>query len=288
MEPACLRHTEIPHTSRLFSDFQYHFDRVSRFYRYAPGDPEAFAAAAREISYPGERRAELVAALRARNGESAALDRLAQPGTVAVVTGQQVGLFSGPAYTIYKALTAARLAVRLTEQGIPAVPIFWLATEDHDFAEVSHSFAFDSRHHPIALKVAGAGVSERPVGGIAISDAPLDQLSQALADFPYGEDVVRIVRASYCPGATFGSAFQALLQRLLGKFGLLFLDPLDESIRRLAAPVLRQALGDGDRLKQKLLDRNRESSRRTDTTPRSISIRKPRWRFCWKAIAGSR
>ncbi|HMD48938.1 MAG TPA: bacillithiol biosynthesis cysteine-adding enzyme BshC [Bryobacteraceae bacterium] len=258
MEPACLRHTEIPHTSRLFSDFQYHFDRVSRFYRYAPGDPEAFASAAREISYPADRREALVAALRARNGESAALDRLAQPGTVAVVTGQQVGLFSGPAYTIYKALTAARLASRLTGQGIPAVPIFWLATEDHDFAEVSHNFVFDSHHRPVALTVSGVGVSERPVGGIPISDPPLDQLSQAFADFPYGDDVVRMVREAYGSGATFGSAFQALLQRLLAKFGLLFLDPLDEAIRRLAAPILRQALGEGDRLKQKLLDRNRE------------------------------
>src|SRR5215467_1179232 len=129
MEPACLRHTEIPHTSRLFSDFQYHFDRVARFYVHHPGDPAAYAAAAKQLSYPAERRAALVAALRARNGDSASLDLLARPDTVAVVTGQQVGLFSGPAYTVYKALTAVRLAEELSSQGIPAVPIFWLATE---------------------------------------------------------------------------------------------------------------------------------------------------------------
>src|ERR1700722_20406636 len=97
MEAACLRHTEIPHTTRLFSDFQYHFDRVSRFYAYAPGDPTAYAAAAKKLEYPAERRAELVAVLRARNGDSSSLDLLARPETVAVVTGQQVGLFSGPA-----------------------------------------------------------------------------------------------------------------------------------------------------------------------------------------------
>src|SRR5271168_2231731 len=174
MEPACLRHTEIPHTSRLFSDFQYHFDRVASFYRYAPGDPAAYASAAHEIAYPADRRAALVSALRARNGESAALERLAEAGTVAVVTGQQVGLFSAPAYTISKALTAARLAAHLTEQGIPAVPIFWLATEDHDFAEVNHNFVFDSRHRPVTLSVGGAELSERPVGRIAISDPPID------------------------------------------------------------------------------------------------------------------
>ena len=90
----------------------------------------------------------LVAALRASNDETASLDLLARPGTVAVVTGQQVGLFSGPAYTIYKALTAVRLAARLTEQGIPAVPMFWLATEDHDVAEVNHAFVFGPDHQP--------------------------------------------------------------------------------------------------------------------------------------------
>ncbi len=258
MEPACIRHTEIPHTSRLFSDFQYHFDRVARFYWHAPADPKAYVSAAGEIVFPDDRRAALIAALRARNGDNASLDRLAKPGTVAVVTGQQVGLFSGPAYTIYKALTAARLAEQLTGQGIPAVPIFWLATEDHDFAEVNHSFVFDSTHRPVKLSVDGIDAPEHPVGAIPISAPPVDALRQIFAAFPYGDAVSRMVAEAYRPGATFGAAFQALLQQLLARFGLLFIDPLDEAVRRLAAPVLRHALGDGDRLKQQLLDRNRE------------------------------
>src|SRR5579863_6379284 len=94
MEPACIKHTEIPHTSRLFSDFQYHFDRVARFYWHSPSDWSAYAEAASEIVFPDSRRADLVAALRARNGDSPSLERLAKPGTAAVVTGQQVGLFS--------------------------------------------------------------------------------------------------------------------------------------------------------------------------------------------------
>src|SRR5579871_631991 len=164
METACLRHTEIPHTSRLFSDFQYHFDRLARFYVHHPEDPAAYAAAAKELSYPPERRAALVAALRARNGDSPTLDLLSRPGTVAVVTGQQVGLFSGPAYTVYKALTAARLAEQLTAQGLPAVPVFWLATEDHDLPEVNHTFVFGMDHQPVRLTADGAGVSQQPVG----------------------------------------------------------------------------------------------------------------------------
>ena len=79
-----------------------------------------------------------------QNPESPALERLAQPGTVAVVTGQQVGLFSGPCYTIYKVLHAVKLAAWLSDNGMPAVPVFWLATEDHDFAEVNHAWVFDA------------------------------------------------------------------------------------------------------------------------------------------------
>jgi bacillithiol biosynthesis cysteine-adding enzyme BshC len=210
------------------------------------------------MQYPAERRAALVSALRTRNPGSPSLELLARPETVAVVTGQQVGLFSGPAYTIYKALTAARLAAQLNAQGIPAVPVFWLATEDHDFAEVNHTFVFDASHRPIRLSVNGAGIVERPVGRIPIAEPPVNELRAALAGFPNGDEVTAMVEESYRPGTTFGGAFQTLLQKLLAKQGLLFVDPLDESIRRMAAPLLRDALRDGAQLQNKLLERNKE------------------------------
>ncbi|HTW67870.1 MAG TPA: bacillithiol biosynthesis cysteine-adding enzyme BshC [Bryobacteraceae bacterium] len=257
MESACLRHTEIPHTSNLFSDFQYHFDRVARYYAHNPHDGASYAAAAGQIDYPDDRRAALVAALRASNGESASLDRLAQPGTLAVVTGQQVGLFSGPAYTIYKALTAIRMAAKLSESGIPTVPVFWLATEDHDVAEVNHTFIFGPDQRPIKLSVTANGGYERPVGAIPIVDPPLDRLREVLADFPYGEEVAELARAAYPAGATFGKAFRTLLERLLAGRGLLFVDPLDESIRRLAAPLLEEAVRQDEDLHAQLIERGK-------------------------------
>jgi bacillithiol biosynthesis cysteine-adding enzyme BshC len=258
MESACLRHTQIPHTSQLFSDFQYHFEKVARFYAHNPHDLGSYATAASQVDYPDQRRAALVAALGPGNSETSSLNLLARPGTVAVVTGQQVGLFSGPAYTIYKALTAVRIASRLTEQGIPAVPMFWLATEDHDVAEVNHTFVFGPDHRPIPLSVSANGGSERPVGGIAIASPPVDRLREVLASFPYGEEVAELTRAAYPAGATFGAAFRALLQRLLAGRGLLFVDPLDESIRSLAAPLLEEAVRQDDSLHGKLLERGQE------------------------------
>ncbi len=261
MDPACLRHTDLPGTTRLFADFTYHFDRVAKFYRHDPHDPESLVKAAAEIRYPDDRRAAMVAALLAQNGESESLRKLAQPGTVAVVTGQQVGLFSGPAYTVYKAITAARLARDLSARGIPAVPVFWLATEDHDFEEVNHAWVFDKAHLPLRLAVEAPlenGGRQRPVGGIAISSAPVDQLAAALAGLPHADEVVAMVRDAYTSGITMGQGFRALLKSLLAKLGLIFLDPLDPAIRKISAPIVQEALAAAPELKAKLLERNRE------------------------------
>jgi bacillithiol biosynthesis cysteine-adding enzyme BshC len=250
METACLRHTELPNASRLFIDFLYYYHRVSHFYE-VKGD----------AAYPDERRAALVSALREQNPGNPALEVLAEPGTVAFVTGQQVGLFSGPAYTIYKALTAIRLAEESTKNGKPAVAIFWLATEDHDFAEVNHAWSFDAGVHPVGFSVDGHLGSDEPVGNIAISDWPIDQLRASLSGFPFAEDVIRMVEESYTPGATMGAAFRSLLEKLLGRFGLLFIDPLRPAIRKLAAPFLRTAIESAQELTERLLERNKELER---------------------------
>ncbi len=260
MPAVCLRHTEIPNTSRLFADFTHHFDRLARFYRHDPHSPEALrsAAQAAAAAYPDSRRQALVAALREQNGPSASLDRLAQPGTVAVVTGQQVGLFGGPCYTIYKALTAVRYAESLTAQGIPAVPVFWLATEDHDFAEVNHAWCFNSDHQPVRFEVAADGTGTRPVGDLVIGDYPVKLLRQVLMAFPNGAEVCELVEQSYQSGVTLGQSFCKLLRRLLPGRGLLYLCPQYPAIREIAAPLVRHAIDAAPLLSERLLERNNE------------------------------
>jgi bacillithiol synthase len=258
MEAACLRQTQLPHTTRLFEDFTYHFDRVERFYGHHPHHPQTVAERVSEVQYPDERRAALVEALRPHHPDSPALAELAKPGTVAVVTGQQVGLFSGPAYTIYKALTAVRIARQLTEQGIRAVPVFWLATEDHDFAEVDHVWIFGPEHQPSILRASAEAVQQRPVGGIRLKDVPLAALEQHLSGFPFGAEVTAEVAAAYQRERSMGEAFRELLKRLLAQYDLLFIDPLEEPIRRLGAPLLREAVRTASDLKARLLERNSE------------------------------
>jgi bacillithiol biosynthesis cysteine-adding enzyme BshC len=247
MEPACLRHTELPNTSRLFSDFLYHYHKVERFYTAPPS-----------TGYPEERRSALIDVLAQQNGSTRSLETLAQPGAVTVVTGQQVGLFSGPAYTVYKALTAARHAHDLTMRGRPAVPVFWLATEDHDFAEVNHAWVFNATHTPSALRVDGASATAEPVGNIRVDRWPLEELRAGLGGLPFTDEVVALVEETYTPGATMGDACRRLLERLLEPYGFLFIDPMHPATRGLAAPLLRKAAAIGQDLNKAVLQRNRE------------------------------
>ena len=106
MEPSCIRQDLIPGATRLFSNYLYNFPEVARFYPGGQPTVQQVHQTAANLSFPQDRRTAIVAALGEQNDNSIALAKLANPETVAVVTGQQVGLFSGPAYTIFKALTA--------------------------------------------------------------------------------------------------------------------------------------------------------------------------------------
>lgn len=258
MEPSCVRQNLIPGTSKLFEDFLYHFDRVSRFYSYPFSNLASLPEFVSQIDYPDSRRAKLVAALRDQNGDSQALRSLARPGTVAVVTGQQVGLFSGPAYTIFKALTAVRVAEYLKQQGISAVPIFWLATEDHDLAEVDHAWVFDQNGVPSRIAVTNSVVNGGPVGDVILNELPWAELAAGLGDLPFASEVVRHLESAYRPGVTLGSAFRRFLQDVLQSCGLLYVDPLAPAIREMAAPFLADVAAQVPELVDAVRRRNAE------------------------------
>jgi bacillithiol synthase len=258
MESSCVRQNLIPGTSKLFADFLYHFDRVSGFYSHYYFDPDGFRKTATELNYPDNRRQQIVRALAEQNGPSAALDELARPGTVAVVTGQQVGLLSGPCYTIFKALTTVRLVEQLRVLGIRAVPIFWLASEDHDLAEVDHAWLFNQDANATKITVANEVTNGGPVGEVVLPDVPLAQIREALGDLPFAQETFERLQRAYCPGTTFTRGFRTLLQDVLGKFGLLFLDPLAPSIRDMARPFLAETAARVPELLEGLRARDRE------------------------------
>ncbi len=263
MQCTCVRQTDLPNTSKLYADLIYGFDRVSDLYPFPPNNPEAIERAAK-FSFPADRRAALVQALTPLNEGNPSLSALAQPGTVAIVAGQQVGLFLGPAYTIYKALTTIRIASELTSRGTSAVPIFWLATEDHDFAEVDHTWVFGPGHRPVRLslppanKDQPASMGTQPVGGIPLGEVPVAELRSALAGLPFADEAVALVERTYRPGVSMGSAFAAMMRELFAPWGLLIVDPMLPAVRQIAAPLMKEAVERMPELADALIARSRE------------------------------
>lgn len=169
-------------------------------------------------------------------------------GAALVVTGQQVGLFLGPLYTLYKAATAVRLAQQLTQEtGRPCVPLFWLQTEDHDRAEVDHCFLPGADGGPpqrVALAddglPAGVPLAHRRLGDSVL--LCLDALEQAVAGLPHAAATVELFRSAYQPERTFARAFAEVLATFFAADGLLVLDPRDARLQRAAAPLYRHCL----------------------------------------------
>lgn len=247
MESHCLRHDRLPGASRLLLDYVYRFENLSSFYAYAPYHPDSLPRAAEAIRFPSERRRGIVQALRVQNPSSPLLEKLAAEGTVAVATGQQVGYLGGPAYTVYKALTAVRVAESLEAAGIPAVPVFWLASEDHDLEEVDHAWLFDACRHPLRYQAKVGSADARPQSSVPVGSLPVpalrrDEMRLAFVDLPFGDEMTALAAEAYREGRTYAQAFRELLERILGSRRMLFLDPLAEEIRTLAAPLLARAV----------------------------------------------
>src|SRR6267154_825599 len=267
MDCHALAFRQLPHQPKLFLEYLDHFEKVKSFYFHPPA-MLAVKRSARKLDYPGERRAEVTSILQKQNIDLGAgaetlanLDRL-QKGAVAVVSGQQVGLFSGPAYSVYKALTAVQIAAELTRGGIPAVPIFWMATEDHDLNEIRHATWFD-QGKLIRFELPLIAETGRPVGRIPLG-AQIEPLLQEAAELlaNQGSDLLaQYLMESYRPEETYGSAFGKLFARLFAQQGLILMDPLDAGLHKVAAPLYQHALAERDALNEKLLQRGKDLDR---------------------------
>jgi len=195
----------------------------------------------------GPDRSALAAGLASANaacghpGAHRLAERLADPATRVVVTGQQPGLFGGPLYTLSKAVAAARHAAALEEAGIPAVAVFWVATEDHDFDEVARTTVL-TPEGPRSFDLGADPEPLVPVGARGLGPA-VEAILAELASLPGGpswEGWWREVGAWYRPQARFGEAFARLLVRLLGERCPLLLDSQLPELKAAQRPWLRR------------------------------------------------
>ncbi len=267
MSSECLSFSAIPHTTKLFDDFLHDFSRASRF--YATPQPVIQTAAswipviAEQIDYPEDRRKFVADILDRQNRELGSSPkafeniRRFRSGAFAVLTGQQVGFLGGPLFSILKALTAVRLAQEATRAGIEAVPIFWLATTDHDFEEIRNSVVQDTEGalHTVTLQAdvpPGAPMSDARLTPAIVP--AVEHVAALLGE----SDVTRFIRESYLPGETVGSAFGKLFARIFAEFGVILLDASDPELNRIAAPMYKKAVIDADAIEGALISRGRE------------------------------
>ena len=186
--------------------------------------------------------------------QAAALEALGG-GAGVIVTGQQVALFGGPLFTPFKAATALARAREATAAGRPHAAVFWLATEDHDFAEINH-VVFPSRRELRRLEYVSAPVAPRPVGVLILDDSITPLVDQAY-ELLGASDAMEALAAAYQPGRTFAQAFAEFYSRAFAAQGLLVLDASSRAFHRIGSPVLRAAVERADELHAALMERNR-------------------------------
>ena len=263
MKAHCLPFSQIPHTTRLFLDLLAYAPQVQTFYPRSPYFHEWLKEEAGQVSYEASRREQVTAILERQNRSwnasektLANLDRL-RKGAAAIVTGQQVGIFGGPTFSLYKALSAVKLASEATAAGVDAVPVFWLATYDHDLAEVNHTSLPAADGTLEVLATPSKDAPGAPVSAVHFGDE-INPVVERAAALLGDTEATQILRDSYRPGETLGTSFARLYARIFADWGVILLDPSDAEFARVAEPIYRAAIERAGELAGRLLDRGKE------------------------------
>jgi bacillithiol biosynthesis cysteine-adding enzyme BshC len=244
----------LPRQSRLFLDYTSSHEPLAPFFTSTPWDQSLGRSIPPQDAAHRAVLADLLLEQNRHWGASdkalANIERLRR-GAGAVVTGQQVALFGGPLFTLLKAATIIRRA-----QDSGAVPVFWLATEDHDLAEADHVI-LPARHalHTLRLNTDQPAAS-KPVGDLPLGPhiaAVLDRAAELIGGTPEFDLLV----AAYTPDATFASSFARLISAAFADFGLVVIDASTRAFHALGAPVLLHAIEHADELESALHARDK-------------------------------
>ena len=263
MKSECLPFRQIPHTTRLFTDFLSFAPEVRKFYPRSPYFSEWLRDERQHLRYDSGRRSRVSDILERQNkawgASSKTLENIGRfrAGACAAVTGQQVGLFGGPAFALFKALTAVKLAAEATHAGVDCVPIFWLATEDHDLQEVNHTAVLSSEADWQQLATPTQGVADAPVGRIQFGHEINDVVQQA-AGLLGDSAVSDLLKSCYQSSETLSTAFARLFAQLFADWGVVLLDALDPELHAISQPIYRAAIENAAAIDDALLERGKQ------------------------------
>jgi bacillithiol biosynthesis cysteine-adding enzyme BshC len=257
--PVAIDVRRFPWIRPLAGDYAFNFSKVDGLYAGNPTDPHAWRdAVARAQRHRRDVRAiaDVVRAQQEQRGappaSRAAAARLADPSTVAVVTGQQAGAFGGPLFTLLKAVTAIQLARRAErDTGAAAVAVFWVDAEDHDWNEVKSCTVLDAEYQVRTVTLADLdGAGELPIAALTLDsgvEQTLDELAGVLPQTEFTAGVIDQLRSSWRPGIGMGRAFATWLEYVLGPFGLVVFESSDPAAKPLVADVFARELSNPGR-----------------------------------------
>ncbi len=241
---------ELPKISSLVFDYFYEYDKVSEFFAGNFRDPTAYSLQAEKVrarDLPREQLAAILKELNLSYGCGAQtvgnIKKLFQDKACAVVTGQQVGLFSGPLYTIFKALTAIKLSESLSQNnpGGCFVPVFWLASDDHDFEEINHISLLNKENQIEDIQYQGYSPTlKKPVSKIVLSaeiSNCIQQLNDLTRDSEFKPEILSQLGTAYQSGRSFVAAFAQWMTRLFKSYGLIFIDAMHPDLKVLGKDV---------------------------------------------------
>jgi len=238
-----------PGVKKLAADYASCSSSLAPFFAGHPSAPESWTRTVAETTAYARPRAELsdviAKQLARRDAPAAAREaaaRLAQANAVAIVTGQQAGLFGGPLYTLYKAVTAIQLAAKVSrEHQVPAVAVFWVESEDHDWDEVASCSVLDAEmRRQVVTMPPPEGAGQSAVGRVRLGgeiQATIDRLAATLPPSEFTAELLEHLARAYRPGVTMSDAFAQWLERLLGRLGLVVFDCADVSAKPLASRI---------------------------------------------------
>lgn len=262
----------LPGQSRLYLQYLHDFDQVAPLYGGGPAHtgPRALVRRAEAVrgrgsSFPRETLVRILLDFNARAGSGPStrenIEKLRDSRTVAVVTGQQLGLFGGPALSVYKALTAVSLARVLEAHGCPAVPVFWLPSDDSDFLESRSTAFFGPQGSLLPLGYSGPSPpSATMVGTVSLeaTDDPLKQLQDGAPASDSQEAILQTLQSAYAPGTLFTDAQGRWLAQLFRNQGLILFDSLQRGYKGELSRVFETAVLERKGLIRSLQNRARE------------------------------
>ena len=248
---------DLPGLSQLARDYLSRFEKVENFFSADFRNWNEYKLLAKKIHTVSRPHADdLIALLIEQNKKFNCgaqtlqnIEQLRNKNALVVATGQQVGLFAGPLYTVYKALTTIKLAQELEQRlHLPVLPLFYLVSEDHDFTEVQWAGVIDKANHFANIRYEPSEKQDRmPVSQVILDESineKIDSFAEMLSETEFKKDIFNSLKTCYQPGIAFHTAFALWFQKLFNRYGIILFDSADKRYKKYMQHIFEKELAE--------------------------------------------